>query len=346
MAKDSAVPQPAAKLIELQNGEVFRLKAPMELPARPGGRPAFSGSVNSYLIRAPKGRWVIVDPGLYTATGIAGWKMAIDLLQIAPADVERILVTHYHSDHAGMAGWFGAWTSAPVHMHPADTAAFAVEWGDRKKNVSDTIAQMRAYGMDGPSAALAERQTEERTRFICPYEGFAPLADGDLVPVCEGALQVLHVPGHTDGQCALLWPERRLLFAADLLLPVTFSPVCLHHFGDPDPVGTFLHTLTSFQRLDLSGYTVLPGHGWPFEDPLGRAALESRFYQERAEWCRAQCAQGLDTAWKIAKKLHREGGGKRYLRSIMWETMAHVEYLARNGRLTRQIRSGRIYFSA
>ena len=47
MAKDSAVPQPAAKLIELQNGEVFRLKVPMELPARPGGRPAFSGSVNS-----------------------------------------------------------------------------------------------------------------------------------------------------------------------------------------------------------------------------------------------------------------------------------------------------------
>ena len=96
MAKDSAVPQPAAKLIELQNGEVFRLKVPMELPARPGGRPAFSGSVNSYLIRAPKGRWVIVDPGLYTATGIAGWKMAIDLLQIAPADVEHLAAYYCH----------------------------------------------------------------------------------------------------------------------------------------------------------------------------------------------------------------------------------------------------------
>ena len=346
MPSKNTAEEPAAKLIKIGKGEVLRLKIPMEIPGKAGRNPVFSGSANSYLVRSEKGRWVIIDPGFCSKSGIDAWNKVIEKLHIGPDEIEYILITHYHADHSGMAGWFSKRTNAPIYMHPEDICAYSREREDGAKDGEETVRQMKAYGMNGRMASLVESQAETRGVFVSPYEDFLPMEDGSEFPVCEGKLHVLHTPGHSDGQCVLLWPEKRFLFSADLLLPVTFAPIFLHPFGDRDPVRTFLATLRDFSSRDLDRLTVLPGHGWPFDDPAGRAKLEAEDYVKRSEWYCQKCAQGLETAWKIALELYKEIGNKRRLIAIMGESMAYMEYLTGIGRVVREARSDGLHFLA
>lgn len=344
MLNENTAEKPEAKLIEIVKGEVLRLKIPVEMSDSTGRNTVFFGSVNSYLVKSEKGRWVIIDPGLFTKTGVDGWSKVIEELNIGPDEIEYILITHFHPDHSGMAGWFSKRTDAPIYMHPKDISAYFYECGGSAKNEKEMVRQMREYGMNGRMAFLVESQAKTRSLFVYPCKDFLPMDDGSEFPVCEGKLHVIHTPGHSDGHCVLLWSKKGFLFSADLLLPVTFAPICLHHFGDQNPVRTFLATLRNFSNRDIDNLTILPGHGWAFENPAGRAKLEAEYYLERSEWYYQKCARGMDTAWKIALELYREIGGKRKLRFIMGEAMAYMEYLAENGRVVREVHSDGLHF--
>jgi glyoxylase-like metal-dependent hydrolase (beta-lactamase superfamily II) len=192
--------------------------------------------------------------------------------------------------------------------------------------------------------AIVESQVKTRSSFVCFCKDFLPINDGDEFPVCDGKLCAIHAPGHSDGQCILFWPEKKLLFSADMLLPASFSPIFLRYFGDQNPVRTFLGTLSGFLNRDIDNTTILPGHGWPFNDPVGRAKLEAQYYLEKSEWYYRKCAQGMSTAWEIALELFENSGCKHELRSIFREAMAYMEYLTQNGRVIRETHSGGVRF--
>lgn len=336
--------KPQAKLIEIVKGEVLRLKVPIERPDTTGLKTVFFGSVNSYLVRSEKGRWVIIDPGFCTKTGVDAWSKVIKELGIGPDGIEYILITHYHPDHSGMAGWFSQRTNVPVYMHAKDISAYVNELAGGAKSAENELRQMREYGMNGQMASLVEAQVKTRSLFVCGHKDFLPMDDGSEFPVGGGKLQVVYTPGHSDGHCVLLWPEKGILFSADLLMPAAFAPISLRYFGDRNPVRTFLATLSDFANRDDDNLTILPGHGWPFDGPAERAKLEAEYYLQRGEWCYRKCAQGMDTAWEIALELYREHGGKRRIISIMGEAMAYMEYLAENGRVVRKIHADGMHF--
>ncbi|MGB1287514.1 MAG: MBL fold metallo-hydrolase, partial [Aggregatilineales bacterium] len=60
--------------------------------------------VNVYLLRGAEG-WTLVDTGIHTPDGEAGWRDAFNDLDFSPGDIEKIILTHVHPDHVGMAGW-------------------------------------------------------------------------------------------------------------------------------------------------------------------------------------------------------------------------------------------------
>ena len=125
-------------------------------------------------------------------------------LGIAPSDVERIVVTHYHLDHRGALNELQRATGASVLVHSSEAPFFRGE--QRFPNpVNRDHAPRLAALTDALFAAT-------RGRPLAVDE----LEDGDTIDVLEG-LQVLHTPGHTRGSVVLWLPERRLLFAGDTM---------------------------------------------------------------------------------------------------------------------------------
>lgn len=221
---------------------------------------------NWYLIEAG-GRLTVLDAGLP-----ADWRQfvaALTRLGHSPADVDAVLITHHHLDHAGNAERLRS-SGARVLSHPADAPYLR---GERKRSNRGMaryllrpwyLAYMAGYVAKGITRTPAVAQLDE-------------LSDGEVVDV-PGSPRVVHAPGHTAGSCALFLGDYSLLFTGDALvtLDVARGPrgrqgpqvVRGPHTDDADLAVESLAALAA-----TNAQTVLPGHGEPWPDGV-RSAVD------------------------------------------------------------------------
>lgn len=206
--------------------------------------------VNWFLLESG-GRVVLVDAGLpaYGRQLDAG----LALLGRQRADVEAIVLTHGHADHAGSAEPLRAELAVPVHVHAGDE-----ELTTTGGAIGATEATKRAY-LRYPHAWRFLAHFAE-TGKPAPVQAVQTFDDGASLP---GGLQAIHTGGHTDGHTVLYHEERGLLFAGDLLTtenPLTggrgpeLLPRALNRSS-----ATMLDSLSKLEHLDVRA--MLFGHG-------------------------------------------------------------------------------------
>ncbi|WP_329576914.1 MBL fold metallo-hydrolase [Streptomyces sp. NBC_01361] len=149
------------------------------------------------------GELTLVDAGAAGAgTAIAG---AVRALGHHPRDVRRIVLTHFHEDHAGGAGEFAALSGADVWAHPLDAPFVRGERPGPAPEFEEwerpLYAQAQKLLPPPPTNPVLPREVRE-------------LADGDVLDFGGGA-RVVAVPGHTDGSIALHLPHHGVLFTGD-----------------------------------------------------------------------------------------------------------------------------------
>ncbi|MFC9288334.1 MBL fold metallo-hydrolase [Streptomyces sp. NPDC057052] len=188
---------------------------------------------------------------------------AVTALGHGPAAVRRVVLTHFHEDHAGGAAELAALTGAEVLAHAADAAVL-------RRDVPAPEPVLEEW--ERPLHAAALRHLPVRD--VEPPSAITELADGDVLPFGGGAL-VVHVPGHTDGSIALHLPGHGVLFTGDA---VAASPVD----GSVMP-GVFnldrSRTVAALHRLAaLDADVACFGHGAPV---TGRASAALREAADR-----------------------------------------------------------------
>lgn len=179
-------------------------------------------------------------------------------------EVEGIVLTHHHPDHAGLAERIRDRTDCWVAMHELDavalrenrdipTPAHHLQWEER--NLLRAGAPRRTvidYHLTGGSYALGLP--------MCPVD--RELSDGDAVRVAAGTLRSLWLPGHTAGHLGLVLEEQRAVFTGDHVLARTTPHIGEFEFP-VDRHGLLDGYLRSLDRvagyLD-AGYSVLPAH--------------------------------------------------------------------------------------
>ena len=164
--------------------------------------PTAGDFVNSFAFLEEDGSVTLVDCGLKRAP--AKIVAALAYIGRRPQDVQRIVLTHAHNDHAGGAARAVNETSASgIHIHEADAE----------------------YARQGKAPALDQTVASGRLFGRLPYGGFAPvpveqeLKDGDLLDVA-GGLQIFHTPGHTPGHISLLHQSSGVLITGDALFNI------------------------------------------------------------------------------------------------------------------------------
>ncbi|MFI1368063.1 MBL fold metallo-hydrolase [Streptomyces griseochromogenes] len=135
---------------------------------------------------------------------------AITALGRAPGDVRRIVLTHFHEDHAGGAGEFAALSGAEVLAHRLDAPFVRVERPGPPPRFEE---------WELPVHAEVSRRLPEGEPVV--PASVTPVSDGEVLGFGGGA-RVVHVPGHTDGSIAVLVPDEGVLFTGDT---VAASPV-------------------------------------------------------------------------------------------------------------------------
>ncbi|MFB4277367.1 MULTISPECIES: MBL fold metallo-hydrolase [unclassified Nonomuraea] len=264
---------------------------PVPIPGNPLGYTLV------YAVESPKGH-VLVDAGWNHPDAWDALSGGLAALGIDVTTVSGVVVTHFHPDHAGLAGQVREASGGWIAMHENDAALVRLmtEYAAGEHDAFQTDMLRRAGADPGEARqAMGGRPTP-------PALPDRELRDGDLVDLPSRKLRAVHTPGHTPGHICLHLEDADRLFTGDHVLPDITPHIGIYPYDrdDVDPLSDFLESLDRVS--DLGSLDALPAHEWIFPDVAARAAQIRHHHEEKLERLRALLAQRPEplTIWEAA----------------------------------------------
>jgi glyoxylase-like metal-dependent hydrolase (beta-lactamase superfamily II) len=317
-------PPPIGGLIEVAQGvQWFRLPLPYRLD-----------HVNIYLIADGNG-WAALDCGLGTDACREGWQ-AVLAGPLAGQRLTRLIVTHYHPDHVGLAGWFTERFSLPLAMpRPEYLFSLALQYAPGDLGAEMHRPFYRRHGLSAEQTELVlSRGHEYLRRTTGVPTTYHRIKHGDSLAIGGRRFQVLTGGGHSLEQAMLYCPEDRLFLAADQVIAKISPNVSVHAMEpDLDALGIYLHSLAALRTAIAPDVLVLPGHGLPFYGLHTRIAELMAHHEERcALIASACCTESRSVVDIIPFVFHRELD-EHQTGFAFGEVLAHVNHMLGRGEL-------------
>ena len=306
---------------------VFRIVLPLPFPGL--------DRVNAYVLRAGD-EVVVIDAGLYfpDEEHDHGWDHMVAALatcDVRPEDVTRLILTHTHIDHYGMAGRLKEASGCEVWMHRDGDSELDIlrEPARYAEELRQTYAD---HGV--PESELDElTQFEDWTRFVHSVIGADRwLEGGEEFHVGERSWTSIYTPGHSRSHLCFWSADEKLLVSGDHLLP-TITPHIDFRRGEEDPLGEFLDSLEVVEKLDAQ--IVLPGHGSPFAEGSERARVTVRHHERRLGAIVQVVRRQACSASTITEEIFGGALLNFEKRLALGEALAHLAYLRKRGEIER-----------
>jgi glyoxylase-like metal-dependent hydrolase (beta-lactamase superfamily II) len=275
--------------------------------------------------------WTIIDTGINYLAGRAAWQAALVKLEIAPKTIQRIILTHAHPDHYGMAGWLAEQSSAPVQLAPLEQEFVITAWHAGAANEQVVVDFFQAHGMPTELAEQVRHSMAETRAMTLPWPTTSVIEPGVSIQIGARNFQVIATPGHSDQHLAFYCAEERLLLCGDAVLIKITPNISLWPHGRPDPLADYLQSLDLLAALHVD--LALPGHG-PLIRAFGERLAELRAHHHERLEIMEQATAGGATAFSICTAVFPTTAlSPHQMRFAMAETLAHLEYLVGVGRL-------------
>lgn len=305
---------------------VFRLVLPLPWPGLE--------DVNAYLLTDESGP-TLVDCGMVLPDEEdQGWGHLVGALQATghePADVKRLILTHTHIDHYGLAGRLKEASGCEVWLHRDGDEEL-----DVLRDPASAAAELRetyaAHGLDAEEAAELT-SFEDWRRFVHSIVPADRWLKGDEDVAIGGRdWRFVHTPGHARSHVCLYSGEGSLLISGDHLLG-SVTPHIDFRRGQGDPLGDFLASLEKVERLYPE--IVFPGHGRPFRDGADRARATVRHHERRLGAILQVIRRKACTADEITEEIFGSALLNFHKRLALGEALAHLHYLRVRGEIER-----------
>ena len=291
--------------------------------------------VNVWLIRESDG-WTIVDTGTSDNGARAVW----DQLLAGPlsgAPIVRLIATHGHTDHVGLAGWLHDRSGGAPYL------ITLTEWLHAQLRVEEARTPLGPYALKfmkrhGIDAETIQSFNDERIRtrtFMEPLpEEFVRLRDGETVRFGGRKWQVLVCGGHAAAHASFWCAEENILIAGDQVLS-KISPMIGVFPNEPlaNPLAEYLASLDRFRHLPADAL-VLPSHGLPFHGLRVRVE-ELAYHHDLRLTALLDLMEGPRDAMDLARGLFAKAVAEGQGRHAFAETLAHAHYLVATGAAQR-----------
>ena len=300
--------------------------------------------INLYVIEDGDGL-AIVDTGYALDEVKSAWKSVLATL-VKP--VTRIIVTHFHPDHLGLAAWLEAETGAPVAMTMGEYLTARMIWHQVPSfDGAAMVSFFRRHGLpDDACAALEKRGNAYRNGVPELPARYLRLVAHQVLNIGGRQWRVIIGRGHAVEHAALYCAEGGILLSGDMLLPRITSNVTVYaQSPDDDTLQHYLDSIAGF--LPLSEETlVLPAHGLPFHNMHGRIAAVQQHHTERLRLLENACDMPKTAAELLPVLFGRDDFDPHQNMFAMGEAIAHVNHLLHAGRLfSRTDEQGIVQFS-
>jgi glyoxylase-like metal-dependent hydrolase (beta-lactamase superfamily II) len=292
--------------------------------------------VNLWLIQDRAG-WAIVDTGYGTPEALEHWST---ILRNLDRPITRILVTHCHPDHVGLAAWLQERTGAPVAMTLGEFYGAQSFWhGPGRTWKQDALEQFRLHGLaqEWLEAIAADPDSYRAGVPALPHH-FQRMLEGDQLEIGGRSWTVRVGHGHSPEHAGLHCEEAGVFISGDMVLPTITTNISVQS-GSPkdDPLARYLASLNRFRSIPEETL-VLPSHGRPFLGLHQRLDVLGQHHADRLRILEAACQEPRSAA-DILGDLFDRTLDSHQLIFAMGEAIAHLNHLEHQGRLSSQLGS-------
>ena len=321
------------ELIELAEGLAWtRLPVPGSLQ-----------HINIWLVEAEDGL-VVVDTGLAIPPARDAWK-ALLAGPLAGRSISRVVVTHFHPDHIGLAGWLSRKFDAPLFMTRGEWLLARMLTADvRPEPPAEAIRAWRAAGWSEERIATEAGSGWGRFAQIVSAVpvSYRRLQAGDVLAMGRFSWRVVIGSGHSPEHACLVDEAAGLMIAGDQVLPRITSNVSVS-LSEPeaDPLGEWLDSIARLRQLPAD-LLVLPAHGEPFTGLHARLDALASGHLDRLDALHDFLGEPRRAVDCFRILFGRVGDDSIGLAT--GEAMAHLRRLEVEGRAVREVRDGVYYF--
>ena len=292
--------------------------------------------VNVYLLRDGD-HFTLIDTGLQTDESRQALNQKLAELKVPVERINRILITHIHPDHFGLAGELRDRSRAELVIHRLEVALMEPRYARAEDLVHDVAKWLSMNGVPAAEAEFVKSASMAAREYVSVVEPDTLLEGAERLPVDDGEIEVIWTPGHSPGHCCFYWRRGGVLFSGDHLLPKISPNIGLHPQSGADPLDDYILSLERVRRLEVE--TVLPAHGDPFYDHRRRVGEIIEHHQARKAALVRLAGGGAKSGWQLAAELFA-GIMQRNVfqqRLALQETLAHCQSLAVEGRLHKRV---------
>lgn len=342
---ENALPE-AAELKQMAKG-VYWLRMPL---------PFALDHINLWLLEDEidgKKGWTIVDTGVQRDEVKAIWEQ-IFAEKLNGLPVLRVVVTHMHPDHVGLAGWLCERWNVPLYISMTDYA-LACLWStsansiERQFGTSGGKAAAQHFARHGISDPEVLKEVEGRSSYYPnlvspPPMSFNRLMDKTVLDINGVQWQCIVGYGHAPEHIALFSPELNVLISGDMVLPTISTNMSVNN-SEPEsnPLRLYLDSLLSYTELPADTL-VLPSHGKPFQGLHARVQQLQDHHRDRLADTLEAClnANGCSAA-ELLPVLFKRKLDVHQLTFAMGEAIAHLHALYYEGKLKRKLDESGVY---
>ena len=298
--------------------------------------PFVLNHVNCWLLEDAGGGWTIVDTGANKPETIDIWSRVLgDTLK---GGVNKLIGTHGHPDHIGLAGWIVEQSGAPFLTTLAEWLS-PIVW--RAEGLAPMRPEIESFyrNQGYPEAQLESMRTSRMGSTFRNYPmpaQFTRIRDGETITFGGRSWTVLVNGGHADEHASFYCAADKILIAGDQILS-KISPVVGVFSSQPfaDPLSDYLVSLDRLRTLP-SDTLVLPSHGLPFHGLHTRVDQLKAHHAKRLEQLLALMG-APKSGYELALGLFERAMGEGQTVMALAETLAHAHRLITTGEVQRDI---------
>ncbi len=288
--------------------------------------------INLWLLEEENG-WTVVDTGIGNAETRALWEKILE-----KKHVTRVVVTHYHPDHAGNAAWlcqrYGAalWTTQGEYL-----TAHAVRTSSAGYTADAVLSVFRKNGLEEERAARMRTPRNRYAELVPEFPlSYRRIIEGDEISIGTHRWRAIIGHGHAPEHLSLFCKALNTVIAGDMLLSTISTNVSVWSI-DPegDPLRLFLDSIARYRELP-DDVLVLPSHGKPFRGAHRRVEQLEKHHADRLSEL-TEALKSPKSAADLLGVLFRRPLDTHQTFFAMGEAIAHLHYLYYAGRAQRAL---------
>ncbi|WP_422343091.1 MBL fold metallo-hydrolase [Parasphingorhabdus sp.] len=293
--------------------------------------------------------FAIVDTGLFMPEVIESWKNLFDT-GLNGKTATKVVVTHFHPDHVGCAGWLANRFKAPVHMNRTEWLLARMLTADVSADVpQEAVDEWRFAGWDEDLIkAKCEGGWGRFARAVSRLPtGHIRMDEGDNLTIGANDWRVMIGRGHTPEHACLIDDKNQVMISGDQILPRITSNISVM-LSEPtaDPLGEWLASIDRFRAEIDPDLLVLPAHGRPFKGAHQRLDTLALRHNEALDDLADALAQEPMRVVDSFPLLFSRPIGHDVIGMATGEAMATLRHLEYTGRAVHEMKDGTAWYSA